>query len=131
VDENARVSAKFIAYEKPRRIPITNVLGETEMEPSPGVVLFQMHGRQLQLDPVDEDGRLFFIFRDLTAGKQTYPAGRFLYADAPRHGEVELDFNKAENPPCAFTAFATCPLPPKQNRLAVGIEAGELNYGHH
>jgi uncharacterized protein (DUF1684 family) len=67
----------------------------------------------------------------LTTGKETYPAGRFLYTALPKNGEVVLDFNKAENPPCAFTDFATCPLPPKQNRLETRIEAGELNYGHH
>jgi uncharacterized protein len=71
------------------------------------------------------------VFRDLTAGKETYPAGRFLYADMPRNGSVVLDFNKAYNPPCAFTPYATCPLPPPQNRMRVRIEAGELKYGSH
>jgi uncharacterized protein len=78
-----------------------------------------------------EDKQLFFIFRDLTSGKTTYGAGRFLYADPPVEGKIVLDFNKAYNPPCAFTPYATCPLPPKQNRLQVKIEAGELNYGDH
>ncbi|HYL35682.1 MAG TPA: DUF1684 domain-containing protein [Bryobacteraceae bacterium] len=131
VNESYRVSAKFIAYPKPRMIPITNVLGETEPEASPGYVEFSLNGRPLRLDPVAEDNRLFFIFRDLTAGKETYPAGRFLYADMPKNGVVDLDFNKAENPPCAFTAYATCPLPPKENRLPIRIQAGELDYGHH
>ncbi|MBZ5609510.1 MAG: DUF1684 domain-containing protein [Acidobacteriia bacterium] len=128
--ESYRVTGKFVAYEKPKMIPITNVLGQTEPEASPGYVTFTLQGRSLRLEPVTEDDRLFFIFRDLTAGWETYPAGRFLYASWPKNGEVELDFNKAENPPCAFTAYATCPLPPKQNRLAIRIEAGELNYGH-
>jgi uncharacterized protein (DUF1684 family) len=95
---------------------------------SPGYVVFQLDGRELRLEPVIEEGEneLFFIFRDQTAGKETYPAGRFLYADLPRDGKVVLDFNKAYNPPCAFTPYATCPLPPKQNHLPVRIEAGEL-----
>jgi len=77
-----------------------------------------------------EGKELFFIFHDLTAGKETYASGRFLKADATKNGQVVLDFNKAYNPPCAFTPYATCPLPPKENRLAIRIEAGELNYGH-
>jgi uncharacterized protein len=130
VNESYRVKARFMAYDKPRMIPITNVLGETEPEASPGYVSFMVNGRALRLEPVAEGDQLFFIFRDLTAGRETYPAGRFLYSDLPKNGEVELDFNKAENPPCAFTPFATCPLPPKQNWLAVRVEAGELTYGH-
>jgi len=131
VNEKYRVTARFVAYEKPKMIPITNVLGDTEPEASPGYVEFILDGQRLRLEPVTEDQQLFFIFRDLTAGRETYPAGRFLYASAPKNGEVELDFNKAENPPCAFTPYATCPLPPKQNHLAVRIAAGELNYGEH
>jgi uncharacterized protein (DUF1684 family) len=82
---------------------------------------------------VTEDGELFFMFKDASSGKSTYGAGRFLYAAVPKPGatEVELDFNRAHNPPCAFTAFATCPLPPKQNILQTAIEAGEKSYGHH
>ena len=93
-----------------------------------------MIGRGTRLRPDlfggGKDKQLFYIFRDLTTGKETYPAGRFLYSDGPKDGHVVLDFNKAYNPPCAFTEFATCPLPPKENRLAVRIEAGEKKYGH-
>jgi len=131
VDAKYRVTARFTAYEKPTTIPITNVLGQTEPEKSPGYVEFTLDGRKFRLDPVEEDQRLFFIFRDLTAGHETYPAGRFLYAAWPKNGQVELDFNKSENPPCAFTEFATCPLPPKQNRLDTRVEAGEKNFGAH
>jgi uncharacterized protein len=131
VDEKYRVTGRFVAYDKPKTVLITNVLGQTEPEPTPGYVEFTLNGRALRLEPVDEDHQFFFIFRDLTAGRETYPAGRFLYADWPKNGQVELDFNKAENPPCAFTAYATCPLPPKQNHLEIGIEAGEMNYGTH
>jgi uncharacterized protein (DUF1684 family) len=131
VQDGYRVTAKFVPYAKPKTITIPNILGETEQDASPGYVLFTLQGQSLRLDPVLDDKQLFFIFRDLTSGKETYPAGRFLYADPPKNGEVDLDFNKAENPPCAFTPYATCPLPPPQNRLALRIEAGELNYGHH
>src|SRR5262249_28132417 len=93
---------------------------------SPGYAEFTLAGQWLLLEPALEDSHLFFIFRDLTAGKETYSAGRFLYTDLPREGRVALDFNKAENPPCAFTPYATCPLPPRQNMLPVRIEAGEL-----
>ncbi len=131
IQDQYRVPARFVAYNQPKTIPITNVLGQTEPEPSPGYVEFTLNGRPLRLEPVTENQHLFFIFRDLTAGHETYPAGRFLYAAWPKNGQVELDFNKAENPPCAFTAYATCPLPPKQNQLGVRIEAGEKNYAGH
>jgi uncharacterized protein (DUF1684 family) len=128
VRESYRITARFVPYDPPKPIPIANVLGMVEPMPSPGYVVFQLNGRELHLDPVLEDPaakELFFIFRDTTAGKQTYPAGRFLYSPMPKDGHVVLDFNKAYSPPCAFTSFATCPLPPRQNRLEVRIEAGE------
>jgi uncharacterized protein (DUF1684 family) len=131
VREEYRIVARFVPYEQVRQIAIPNILGETEKEPSPGYAVFSLHGHEYRLDPVLEENRLFFIFRDQTSGKETYGSGRFLYAEMPKEGKVVLDFNKAENPPCAFTPYATCPLPPPQNRLAVRIEAGELNYGHH
>jgi uncharacterized protein (DUF1684 family) len=96
--------------------------------------VFRLHGQEYRLRPVLEtsDAReLFFIFRDQTSGKETYGAGRFLYSAMPKDGKVEVDFNKAYNPPCAFTPYATCPLPPPENRLAVRIEAGEKKYGEH
>ncbi len=126
-----RVTAKFVPYGKDYKIPIPNILGQTEMEPSPGYVQFTLKGMTYRLTPVLEDDQLFFIFRDQTAGRTTYGAGRFLYSDLPKDGRVILDFNKAYNPPCAFTPYATCPLPPKQNRLKVSIEAGELKYRSH
>jgi hypothetical protein len=131
VKESYRAVAKFVPYPAPKMITIPNILGDSEQDPSPGYVSFTLNGQQVRLDPVVEGDQLFFIFRDLTSGKETYPAGRFLYTDLPKNGEVVMDFNRAENPPCAFTAYATCPLPPKQNRLPVRVEAGELNYGHH
>jgi uncharacterized protein (DUF1684 family) len=130
VDPTYRVTAKFVAYKTPTLLAVPNILGETEQEPSPGYVLFTLRGHEFRLDPVLEDNQLFFIFHDETSGKETYAPGRFLYSDLAKDGQVILDFNKAYNPPCAFTPFATCPLPPKQNRLAVRIEAGERKYGN-
>ncbi|MBI2680544.1 MAG: DUF1684 domain-containing protein [Candidatus Solibacter usitatus] len=126
--EEYRITAAFTAYAEPKMIPIADVLGETTPTASPGFVTFTIRGKEYRLEPVTEDNQLFFMFKDLTSGKQTYPAGRFLYAEMPRNGKVVLDFNRAHNPPCAYTAYATCPLPPPQNALAVRIEAGELNF---
>lgn len=125
-----RLKAKYTPYDQPRKIQIANVLGDTSEDVSPGYVEFDLAGKHCRLEPLLEGDELFFIFKDKTSGRETYPAGRYLYADVPQSGEVILDFNKAVNPPCAFTPFATCPLPPRQNRLAVAIEAGELRYGH-
>jgi hypothetical protein len=130
VAEEYRVTGKFVPYTPPKKIAIPNILGDVEQEDSPGYVEFTLKGQRLRLDPVSEGHSLFFIFKDLTAGKETYPSGRFLYADMPQNGQVVLDFNQAVDPPCAFTPYATCPLPPPQNHLPVRIEAGELRYGH-
>jgi uncharacterized protein (DUF1684 family) len=129
--EEYRVTAQFVT--DPKKIPITNILGQTEPEESPGYAVFTLHGHQYRLRPVYDDPNskdLFFIFRDLTSQKETYGAGRFLDTEPPKDGKVVLDFNKAYNPPCAFTPYATCPLPPPENRLQVRIEAGEKKYGH-
>jgi uncharacterized protein len=129
--EDYRVVARFVP--DPKKVPITNILGQTEPENSPGYVAFQLQGREYRMRPVlDDPGSpdLFFIFRDLTSDHETYGAGRFLDTPPAKDGKVVLDFNKAYNPPCAFTPYATCPLPPRENRLAVRIEAGEKRYGH-
>ena len=97
---------------------------------SEGVAVFTRGGKEYRLEPVTEDGELFFVMRDATSGKTTYAASRFLYSALPKDGFVELDFNKAENPPCVFTNYATCPLPPPQNRLTLSIDAGEKMYQH-
>jgi hypothetical protein len=128
--ESYHIAAKFISFPQPKMIPILNILGDTEQNPSPGYAVFEVAGKECRLEPVLEGDHLFFIFKDATSGKETYPAGRFLYAALPKNGRVTLDFNRAENPPCAFTAYATCPLPPRQNHLRVAIEAGELNHEH-
>jgi uncharacterized protein (DUF1684 family) len=92
--------------------------------------VFERDGQKVELLPIDEGPGepLFFVIADLTSGKETYAAARFVYADAPQNGRVVLDFNRAQNPPCAFTPFATCPLPPKENRLPFAVTAGEKNY---
>jgi len=146
IDPRFRVVATFVAHDKPVSINVPNVLGMVERMPSPGYASFVLDGagksgksgktQPLRLDAVLEPGetQLFFIFRDATAGKTTYGAGRFLYADPPAKGTtnstVILDFNRAYSPPCAFTPHATCPLPPANNRLPVPIEAGEMFAGH-
>ena len=130
-DKSYRVTAKFEAFEQPKEVEIPNVLGGVFKMKSPGVLKFKLNGKKYSLQPVEEDDKLFIIFRDLTSKTETYGAGRFLYADKPVKGKVVLDFNRAENPPCAFTPFATCPLPPQQNRLEVEIKAGEKRYGDH
>ena len=121
------VPAKFVAYDTPRKIPIVNVIDEVTDVDAPGYVEFKLNGKTHRLDVVGDDDGLFFVFRDATAGETTYGPGRFLYVDKkPKPGEpFKLDLNRAYNPPCAFSEFTTCPLPPKQNILKVKIEAGE------
>jgi uncharacterized protein len=125
IQEAFRVTAQFTSYSQPKVIPILNVLGDTEQNPSPGFATFKLKGKTCRLEPLLEGDHLFFILKDLTSSKETYAAGRFLYTAMPKDGKLILDFNKAENPPCAFTAYATCPLPPKQNHLPVAVTAGE------
>ncbi len=127
VDQAYLVPAKFVPYPPGRKVPIVNVLDEFSDEPSPGYVEFRLRGRTHRLDVVGDDAGLFMIFRDDTAGKSTYKPGRFLYVEKkPKPNEIfKLDLNRAYNPPCAFSAFTTCPLPPEQNILKVKVEAGE------
>ena len=127
-----RLEARFEPATTQTKIAVPNVLGEVEDMVSPGTALFTVNGQEYRLAPVDDgSGQLFFIFGDLTNRDDTYGAGRFVYTDMPRDGKVVLDFNRSYNPPCAFTPFATCPLPPSQNRLKLRVEAGEKRYGDH
>ncbi len=126
VDPSWRVNARLI--EMPgKELSITNVIGQTIKQPSAGKIEFTLNGKPYSLDAIDEgNNELFIIFGDETNALETYPSGRYIYIEKPGpSGKFLLDFNKAENPPCAFTAFATCPLPPVQNRLPVAIPAGE------
>jgi hypothetical protein len=130
VDEAWRIKAKWTPYTAARKMAVESVTGETSQEPSPGYAAFKIGATEYRLEPVLEGERLFFIFKDRTAGKETYAAGRFLYTAMPRDGYVTLDFNMAFTPPCAFSPFLTCPLPPPQNRLPDRIPAGEMDYKH-
>jgi uncharacterized protein len=127
-----RVKAKFVPYVPAKNIMITNVLGQTTPNPSPGYLEFEKAGKTFKIDALDADDELYLIIADQTSGAETYGAGRYLYVKKPVEGdEVIIDFNKAYNPPCVFTPYATCPLPPKQNILELAIEAGEKTYGEH
>ncbi len=129
IDPSWRIEARWVPFPGPHSVSITNVLGQVSQETAPGKAVFERGGKTYELVPVVEaPGQpLFFILGDTTSGKETYQM-RFLDAALPRNGKVILDFNLAENPPCAFTDFATCPLPPKGNRLPLAITAGEKSY---
>jgi hypothetical protein len=129
VNEAYRFNARFVAYPKPREVEIQNLLGDRGPAYFSGYVAFMLGGKEYRLDAEDNgSGGLFIVFRDLTSRKETYQAARFLDADPPKDGTVEIDFNKAYNPPCAYNPYATCPLPSAGNRLPVLIPAGEKRY---
>jgi uncharacterized protein (DUF1684 family) len=121
-------AARWIQYPKPVKRRITTVANTVEEMMAPGQAEFTFAGTTYRLEPVVEEDHLFYIFKDLTAGKTTYAAGRFMELPMPKNGIAIVDFNRAYNPPCAFTPYATCPLPLKQNQLPVAIEAGEMAY---
>lgn len=124
-----RVTGRFTPYDEPKTVTMPNIMGDLESYSSPGWVQFELQGREISLQPVlTGTDRLFFVFRDQTSDRETYGAARFLVTDGPRDGQVLLDFNKAVNPPCAYNPYTTCPLPLKENRLSIRIEAGELKY---
>ncbi len=127
LDMNYRVTATWVPAEGKKIVEIPNVLGDVTAQPVPGVVEFKFNGEELKLVALGGDAKsgLFFVFNDLTAKSETYPGGRFLDTGPIVDGHVVLDFNRAYNPPCAVTPYATCPLAPKENRLAVAIPAGE------
>ncbi|MGE5625455.1 MAG: DUF1684 domain-containing protein, partial [Bacillota bacterium] len=118
LDQKWRFEAKFEPYKPMKKIPIINILGMEEDMNSPGALLFDVDGQEYRLETVLEDGETdyFVMFADQTSGKQTYGAGRFMYVKPPVDGKTVLDFNKSYNPPCSFSPYATCPLPPPQNR---------------
>ncbi len=125
------VQADFVPANG-RTMTVPSVIGDRQQEPVAGEVRFRLNGQELRLDAMEgEEGALFIVFSDLSKKKDTYPGGRFLDVAAPRDGKAVLDFNKAYSPPCAFTPYATCPLPPKENQLQVEIPAGEKYAGHH
>jgi uncharacterized protein len=130
VDESYRVTAHFVPYSSPRKTRIEIIDGNHDTTMITGYLEFQLAGKpyRLEAEHDDDTNGLFVVFRDLTSRKETYPAARFLDVDSPKDGVVELDFNKAYNPPCAYNPYATCPLPTLGNRLAIAIPAGEKRY---
>lgn len=122
-----RVTATLDRFDEPKILVVRTVIEGLGYRPeSPGIVAFDIDGERFELEAYASGDRLFFVFGDATSGRETYPAGRFLYADVPgEDGKTILDFNKAYNPPCAFNDFATCPVASRQNRLKTRIEAGE------
>lgn len=133
VSKQWRIEARWEPYTSPKPIKVASVIpGYLEDYTVPGVAVFSIGAKSYKLEPVGSGNEtLFFIFADETNGKESYGAGRFLYSDPPKDGKVRIDFNKSINPPCAFTPYATCPLPPASNSLPVRIEAGEKSFGDH
>lgn len=134
IDPKWRFEARFEPYTPAKIIPIATVINTVENDSCPGAIVFERDGTTYRLDAVIErgsDDQLFIMFSDETSGKETYGPGRQLYTDLPKDNKVIIDFNKAYNWPCVFTEFATCPIPPKQNRLPIRVEAGEKMYNRH
>jgi uncharacterized protein len=131
-----RVTAKWVPYDPPKTIQLATMIGTAYDAPVPGAAEFELDGKTYHLEPVTEEKppvKLFFILKDTTSASTTYGACRFLYTPLPaggldKAGELVLDFNHLENPPCAYTPFATCPLPPVTNRMKVALPVGELRY---
>jgi uncharacterized protein (DUF1684 family) len=136
IDPSWRIVARWVPATPGETLQMGTAIGTIDTFPVPGKAVFERDGKTLAILPVIEvpgDSQYFVVFADRTSGKETYGAARFLYIDRPKDGTVVLDFNKAYNPPCAFTPFATCPLAPPENRLDVRVTAGEKNYAgsHH
>lgn len=136
IDPSWRIEANWVPAKAGEMLEMGTAIGTVDKFPVPGKLEFTRDGKRFALLPVIEepgDAQYFIVFADRTSGKETYGAARFLYVDPPKNGKVVLDFNRAYNPPCAFTAFATCPLAPPENRLDMRVTAGEKKYagGHH
>jgi len=135
-DASFRVTAKWIPYSPQKKITLATLVGTSYEQPVPGTAEFVLAGKSFRLEPVLEDpavAKLFFILRDTTSTSTTYGACRFLYTGFPTNGldkpgELVLDFNRLENPPCAYTPYSTCPLPPLGNRLPIPLPVGEQRY---
>jgi len=132
VAQSLRFDARWEPYDPPKPVQTPNILGQVSEELSPGAIVFDHEGQEYRLEPTNGSaGRLFLVFGDASNGKETYGGGRFLSLDPPADGRVVLDFNKAYNPPCVFSPYATCPLPRPENKLSVAIPAGEKNWGEN
>jgi uncharacterized protein (DUF1684 family) len=130
VSSQWRFDARFIAYDPPKHVAVPTILGFPEDDVTPGEIEFTYLGKSYRLLAVLEQGsdELFIIFGDRTNGKSTYGGGRFVYSPMPKDGRTVIDFNKAYNPPCVFTPYATCALPPPSNHLPLAVKAGEKMY---
>jgi len=132
VREEYRVTAELVPHPEPVSVPIDNTVGQNIPMISPGKAVFTLDGQQLALDLfVKGQGGIWVIFKDKTNGSTSYGAGRYMDVEEVDAGHVLLDFNKAYSPPCSFTSFATCPIPPRQNHLPLKVEAGELYSPSH
>jgi uncharacterized protein len=136
LDLSYRVTAAWVPSDGKKTVDVPNVLGDTTTTPVAGTVVFKINSQEVRLTALggNPEKGLSFVFNDLTSKTDTYPGGRFLETDPVVNGTVVIDFNRAYNPPCAVTPYATCPLAPKENRLAVAIPAGEKydrTHGHH
>jgi uncharacterized protein (DUF1684 family) len=129
IDPQWRLAARFEKADSLKTIDVTNILGQTTAQNSPGAIVFEWEGKEYKLDALEGKDEFFIVFADATTGKETYGGGRFIYVKKPgADGNTIIDFNKAYNPPCVFSPYATCPLPPKQNVLPIEIKVGELAY---
>lgn len=130
VDPSWRIEARFERYPEPRTIEVATVVGTLEAYPNPGRIVFERDGKTHSIEALVEEGtdQFFLIIADRSSGKETYGMARYLYAGPPEGDRIVVDFNKAYNPPCAFTAYATCPMPPEGNRLDLYVSAGEKKY---
>ena len=129
LDARFRVVADFERYAERRYVEAINIRGDIEKYESDGEAVFDWDGQEIRMQAFNRrNGDLFFVFSDGTSGVETYPSARFLEVPPPQDGRAVVDFNRAENPPCGFNAFTTCPTPPPQNRLSIRVEAGELRY---
>jgi uncharacterized protein len=132
IDGNWRIEARYEPYDGPRTLEVPNFLGAPTQETSPGALVFAVGGTTYHMDALPDEPSYILVFADSTNGSETYGGGRFLRLELPAEaGPVTLDFNKAYNPPCVFTPYATCPLPPAQNKLNVAVQAGEKRYARH
>ncbi len=131
VESQWRIEAKWEAYEPAKKIEIANILGQISEEECPGAAVFELDGETFRLEPTGDLADLFLVFGDATNAKETYGGGRFLVLAPPENGKIVVDFNQAYNPPCVFSPYATCPLPPRQNKLSVAVTAGEKTWKHH
>jgi uncharacterized protein (DUF1684 family) len=135
IDPEYRVVARFVPFDAPKPVEVPNILGDLERYTSPGMLVFTLNGQEYRLQPFQvgkqDRSRFFIVFKDLTSGRETYGAARFVNASLPKEGTTIIDFNRAFNPPCAYNPFTTCPLPLPSNRLNVRILAGERRYPTH